>query len=214
MNKYTLIRLNKNRVEYNGICFNRDLKTGYYLSSRLIDGKRPRLHRYVYELETGNNIPNGFHVHHKDHNKDNNDISNLILLSEHDHEHLHAHDRMQNHYELIDNWHNAGIAVAPKWHRSKEGSQWHRKHWEKMQKDLYKTFTFKCKMCGKSFTGHYGSAYCSNKCKSAYRRKYGLDDVERECLYCGKKFRVNKYSKVKCCCRSHSALLWRQSKKS
>jgi hypothetical protein len=48
------------------------------------------LHRYLKSIELGYWIPSEFHVHHKDGNKENNNISNLELLSSSDHGKLHA----------------------------------------------------------------------------------------------------------------------------
>jgi hypothetical protein len=64
----------------NNLKFRKDKKTGYYLCGKLVNGKRPRLHRYIWELFNGT-IPKGYDVHHKDHNKDNNEINNLELLT-------------------------------------------------------------------------------------------------------------------------------------
>lgn len=44
-------------VIYNGYRFVKDKKTGYYLSTKKIDGKRERLHRYVYRCEVGDILP-------------------------------------------------------------------------------------------------------------------------------------------------------------
>ena len=46
--------------------------------------KRISLHREVWEKQNGK-IQKGFHIHHKDHNKDNNNISNLELIEEKEH---------------------------------------------------------------------------------------------------------------------------------
>ena len=46
------------------------------------------LHRLVYESHFGP-IPTGFVVHHVDGNKENNNITNLILLSKNNHQKLH-----------------------------------------------------------------------------------------------------------------------------
>lgn len=35
--------------------------------------------------------------------------------------------------------------------------------------------------------------FCSKKCKTAYRRKSGIDNVEGECIICKNKFFYNKY---------------------
>ena len=47
------------------------------------------LHRYVWEKHNGP-IPKGFIIHHKDHNKLNNDISNLELMEERAHRKNHG----------------------------------------------------------------------------------------------------------------------------
>ena len=59
-------------IWFNGIKFTKDDKTGYYLNSSI----RKRLHRYVWELHYGE-IPEGYHIHHIDFDKSNNDISNF-----------------------------------------------------------------------------------------------------------------------------------------
>ena len=58
-----------------GYKFRKDQKTGYYLSNN-INGRRLRLHRYIYEKYNGE-IPKGYDIHHKDHNKKNNTLENL-----------------------------------------------------------------------------------------------------------------------------------------
>ena len=51
-----------------------------------------------------------------------------------------------------------------------------------------------CTNCGKEFVGQPGKdRFCSNACKSAYRRKSGVDNVTRSCAFCGGPFIVNKY---------------------
>ena len=74
-------------VYFDGYKFTRDNKTGYYLNSTI----RQRLHRYVWEFYNGP-IPKGYHIHHKDFNKANNDISNLQLLSLEEHEKIAFND--------------------------------------------------------------------------------------------------------------------------
>ena len=51
-------------------------------------------------------------------------------------------------------------------------------------------------MCGEEFESTQANTkFCSNNCKSKYRRMEGTDNVEAECVVCGKKFVKNKYSK-------------------
>ena len=50
-------------------------------------------HHLVWWENTGQRVPKGFILHHKDHDKTNNDISNLQLMSRS--EHLKEHDPNQ-----------------------------------------------------------------------------------------------------------------------
>ena len=73
-------------------------KDGYYqISSGVNQGKL--LHRLIYE-ECYGPIPSGFIVHHINGDKENNDPSNLMLLSKSNHHHLHTcgvnHPRWDN----------------------------------------------------------------------------------------------------------------------
>ena len=56
-----------------------------------------------------------------------------------------------------------------------------------------------CENCGKDYYSicNGRNKFCSNKCKSAYRRKIGVDNIEKKCIKCGEKFEVYKYSKRK-----------------
>ena len=49
--------------------------------------------------------------------------------------------------------------------------------------------------------GEVKDKYCSNACKSAYRRKNGLNLEERICVICGKPFMTDKYKKGRACSR-------------
>lgn len=62
-------------------------KFGY--PSIWVDGKNVQLHVFVWERDNGER-PKGFHVHHKDGNKSNYDINNLVCISPSDHQRIHA----------------------------------------------------------------------------------------------------------------------------
>lgn len=68
-------------------------QNGWYLTVNLKNnnGKRitRRIHRLVYEAFVGD-IPKGFDVHHKDGNKQNNRVENLVAISEYEHHLMHA----------------------------------------------------------------------------------------------------------------------------
>ena len=189
---------------YNGHKFNKDDRTGYYLSTAPINGRRRRLHRYVWETENGKQVPTGYDVHHVDKNKNNNDISNLVLLSKSEHQSKHQH--IMSEEELNARSKRVAKYMLPKaieWHKSEEGREWHRKHGRDVAKNL-KPVKYICTYCGKEFMtkNRYGkdqNTFCSNNCKSAYRRASGVDNTERACLYCGNIFITNKYSKAKYC---------------
>lgn len=183
---------------FENLKFTRDDKTGYYLNST----NRKRLHRYIWEHYNGK-IPEKHHIHHKDGNKQNNDISNLQLMSNTEHTSLHGIEMASEHYEkMVDNLNNNARPKATEWHKSTEGREWHKKHFEKNRDKFLKKDKLKCIYCGKEFHGVKNKdKFCGNKCKSAWRRKEKVDDENRKCQNCGKIFRTNKYSDTKCCSR-------------
>lgn len=70
-----ILRRNKNSgIEYDGMWFLLD-RHGYYVNSH----KRIKLHRFIWEQHNGS-IPDGYIVHHIDHDKSNNEINNLCLV--------------------------------------------------------------------------------------------------------------------------------------
>lgn len=196
---YIQYSADKKYAYFNRYKFTRDDKTGYYLSS-VIDGKRYRLHRYIWEYYNGE-IPKDYDIHHKDHNKFNNEIDNLELLSKVEHLKRHSEEMSE---ELKEKYRkNLNENARPKaieWHKSKEGREWHKKHFEVSLGNRIKQ-KFICKNCGKEYeTLSNGiNKFCSNNCRSAYRRKSGVDDIERKCIKCGRSFKVNKYRKTKKC---------------
>lgn len=186
-------------VYFNGMKFTRDENTGYYLNST----NRIRLHRYVWE-QTHGKIPKGYHIHHIDGDKSNNDISNLMMLTPTEHLSYHGNKRANENYETMVK--NLDLNARPKaneWHASEKGREWHKKHYNDMKTKLHKETEFKCEQCNKRFVAinNGKNRFCSNNCKSKWRRVNGLDDVIKECVYCEGKFTSNKYSKRKTCSR-------------
>lgn len=190
---------NGKRAIFGDLVYTRDDTTGYYLNSTL----GLRLHRAVYALYNGE-IPEGYHVHHVDHDKSNNEPENLIAISSKDHMRLHGLELTDEQREARrDNLTQNARPAASEWHRSDEGRAWHYEHYKQMKDALYVHVALVCDNCSKEFEGIPSrSRFCSNNCKSAWRRKAGLDDVDRKCPSCGRIFRTNKYSKAACCSRS------------
>lgn len=193
----------KKYIEFNGVKFYPD-KRGYWLG-HIPGAKSPiRLHRYVWEFYNGP-IPAGYDIHHIDHNPDNNEIENLQMVLEGEHAKIHNAEMRQ---ETIDRYRkNLDENARPKaieWHKSEEGREWHKKHYEEHSRELFSTLVTKnCAVCGKEYTVPYplasSSRFCSNNCKSQWRRDAGIDDIEVSCAVCGAEFFTNKYAKAKYC---------------
>ena len=159
---------NTNLAYCDGYKFRKDKKTGYWLCSTL----RKRLHVYIYEKYNGK-IPKGMQVHHIDHNKDNNEISNLKLVTRKEHDKIHFEEMTEEDKERKRK--NLELNARPKaieWHKSLEGKEWHIKHYLEMKDKLYKKYNFICLTCGKEFEStQIKSKYCSNLCKAKHWRK-------------------------------------------
>ena len=190
-----MIKYENDYAIVDGYKFKKDKKTGYYLSG-VINGKRIRLHRYIYQKYKGE-IPKGYEIHHIDHNKDNNEIENLELLLPEVHKEKHGHEITEEMREFYrNNLNKKARSKAIEWHKSKEGREWHKKQYEISLRN-YSSIKKKyiCENCGREYetTQNGKNRFCSNNCKSAYRRKSGVDDIERKCIKCGTIFKINKY---------------------
>lgn len=194
-----MIEYKDNYAIIDGIKFRKDKKSGYYLSNNA-NGKRYRLHRYIWSKYNGD-IPKGYEIHHKDQNKDNNNIENLMLVSSQEHKKIHSKSLTKEQREKMrKNMNEVARPKAIEWHKSKDGFNWHKEQYKislgKMEKEK-----MICKYCGKEYysINHNNNKFCSNNCKSAYRRKLGVDDIERKCEKCGETFKTNKYGKRRYC---------------
>jgi hypothetical protein len=90
------------------IVYSEDLKHAYFNGIKFYrhgdyykNHKYGRLHVYIWKYFNGV-IEKGYHVHHKDENKMNNDITNLILLSNVEHGRLHAKENGLGTYERTE----------------------------------------------------------------------------------------------------------------
>ena len=146
--------LGMQKIIFNGHTYYQE-RTGYYSLSKQIKQKNPemerRLHRAVWKFYNGE-IPKGYHIHHKDQNKNNNDISNLELISPSEHSKLHQKTGQNREW-----WHSPegkiankkGRELCKKWHASLEGKQWHSEH----QKNsiIKRLMNETCEECGNIF---------------------------------------------------------------
>ena len=186
-----------------GYSFRVDKKTGYYLSSKKINGKRIRLHIYIWEKYNGK-IEKGYHIHHIDGNKYNNEIENLTKILEKDHLSYHARNLTEETKQKMRE--NLLIYAVPKsvhWHSTEEGKKWHSQHGKNVFGNL-SYIKYHCTYCGKDFESRKryreeDNRFCSNACKSNFRRKSGVDDIVKMCEVCGNEYKENKYRKTKKC---------------
>ena len=189
---------------YHNIKFTLDEKSGYYQNSTI----HKSLHRFVWEENNGV-IPKGYEIHHIDFDKSNNHISNLMLVDKKTHLEIHSKSLTDKQRQFKRN--NMNNIVRPKaieWHKSDKGREWHKKHYQECLKDSKPKIKRVCAFCNREFIGYSNSNYCSNKCKSAQRRKSGKDKITVKCIICGNEFTTNKYRPAKTCSKSCANIMW------
>lgn len=123
-------------VVYDGVRWY-ERESGYYSNSR-----RGLLHRWVWRMERGD-IPNGMQVHHVNHNRGDNRIENLELVTRAEHLRIHARD---------SEWHRKGAKAA-----------WANAEWRE----------FICQHCGgvgRTRTFRKEVRYCSERCRNVASR--------------------------------------------
>lgn len=143
-----------------GINFRKNSK-GYYFPNSL------SLHQFVYGY-FNETLPNGCDIHHDDHNKDNNDASNLIPLTKYEHGKVHGQV-----------WHNQAKAERKA---------------ERMSKPYHGSGIRDCTVCGRPY--YYDARNskrltCSSECEKALRKsknKSRRADRSKTCVVCGKPF--------------------------
>lgn len=158
------------------------------------------IHRDVWEYHNGPILPE-HHIHHKDNNGGNNQIENLEMIN--GREHLSRHFTGRKFVPV------AAIAAHAVWCKTEEGQALYRKMGKLNAHYMHQEREFVCDQCQAVFrTEPRGNnRFCSNACKSKWRRAAGLDDVSRECAVCKREYRANKYSKIKTCSRKCSGVI-------
>lgn len=176
-------------------------------------GGRVRLHVVVWTFYNGK-PPKKHHIHHKDGNKHNNKPENLELKKASDHLSEHMNEwkiRDPDHFLRLA---KSGQDSAAKWSKTEEGLAFRRQHVKnvlfKYHDKLHKREVEKvCEVCGNRYVttnlSSKNSRFCSNNCKSEFRRRSGIDDEVRKCKMCNRDFTANKYTKKKFCSRSCSS---------
>lgn len=178
----------ENTIVYHARRWTLGTQKRYYFGR--VKGKHWSLHRYKYTQEKGI-IPKGWHVHHKDQNVFNNEIENLEALPPKKHFQLHMDALIEKGRRLQP----LGKEAAKIWHASEEGITWHTAHYQNVKDKLHEIIERNCNFCGQKHNTHRksGNAFCSNKCKSAWRRKNKPDKKIASCPTCSKEFETLKY---------------------
>lgn len=174
------------------------------------------LHREIYEDHYGS-IPPGYDVHHRDNNPLNNEIDNLECI-EHG-EHLRRHGASITPEQRVAMRERFIRNVGPKakeWHASAEGREWHRQNAIRCEFGKFEPVERTCDQCGATYQAtNAHNRFCSNNCKSAFRRASGVDNETRQCEQCGKDFIADRYSKQICCSASCAgSLRWARKRAS
>lgn len=170
-------------VIFNGIKYYKQA-SGYYQRAETAKRNREnierRLHRAIWKFYNGE-IPKGYHIHHKDENKENNDIDNLELLSPSEHQKKHI-KKSKIWWQTLEGKiaNKRGVENAKQWHSSEIGKEWHSKH-QKEYINKIRTVEI-CKECGRTFgtfKDKRHQVYC-RKCRdkfahrAIYKKKRGL----------------------------------------
>lgn len=166
------------------------------------------LHREVWEANFGP-IPEGYHIHHIDRDRGNNNPSNLACLTPEQHGFEHRGEKRPHQPLPVAAW--EGHA---RWRQQPGTWEFYSQHAKKVWENL-EPLEHTCTVCGKKYeTKHRGkNLFCGNNCQAEARRRSGIDDEDRVCLVCGETFRCNKYARKKVCGRVCSGIFRRGPRK-
>lgn len=186
---------------YRGIRFTKADSGLYYENSRY-----GYMHRFVWLCERGE-IPKGFQIYHIDGNKENNDISNLMLVSVSEHRHLHKppyfSDEQREFFRKNIN-RNRGKLNA--YHSSEQGRKQKSETAKKLWKEgrMIKPNSYICEVCGKEYSRRSKPAahrFCSVRCRTLFENP----EKELVCPICGKTF-IKQAGKIRVTCSKNCSI--------
>lgn len=216
--------IRKDIVVFQGVNFIRYLDSKvvsdsrYYKAWVTFQGKRIKtyLHRYIWMLANGE-IPEGYHIHHKDGNHLNNALENFECITATEHISAHYHEK-DSEWKAAKTHTLLTVAqeAAKGWHASTEGREWHSQHGKaNWAGRVAEPAT--CTVCGKQYESRDARKgqlkYCSINCNAKARLKSGVDDIVQSCFVCSKEFVKNKYARKVCCSMSCGAKMREAAKK-
>ena len=184
------------RWTYRKLLFSMASNTGLWEADDIIsvsrlpnEGRRHAkgLHVAVWEYYSGQTVPEGYEVHHKDGNPFNNDFDNLECLPMRGHRALSAKstEKMRKHLDEVR-------PLASEWHRSEEGRKWHSEHAKQQERPERE---YICEQCGKSFKSRSSAPvrFCSHNCDVKWRYRHDRVPFTKICEWCGKEFSGEVY---------------------
>ena len=199
--------INETTQEFNG--------KRYYLCGRYFQRGR-HLHVVVWEHHNGKR-PAGYHVHHVDENKSNNQIENLELRTQHDHFSYHVKKQWADGTRSFTPEKIADfVKKSSEWHGSTDGRESARQAMKSAQKVLLSKSEAVCEICGKTYQVTRINAsrtrYCSKNCKAAGWRANSNSRETRTCPVCKSEFTAQKASDTLCCSKKCAWVVRHESK--
>ena len=209
-----------------GISF-RKRKTGHYFTPML------SIYRAVWQYYYGE-VPANTIIHHIDHNKDNNDISNLVPMLPVAHRKHHAHDNnlakiratltctvCGKDYTGFYTGHNrycpdCRTAIERKRRHEREQRKNAEKRKERLNQPYSGSGIRKCAVCGEAYyyeARNSKRATCSAECEAILRKRaYEQRKVDRSriCEVCGKPFDY-KHKQQRACSPECGRILQRRT---
>ena len=151
------VSITPTRQDYAGV--------SYYLCGRYFQHKGERLHRRVWADAHGP-IPDGYHVHHVNHDRADNRLENLSLLPGRDHVGYHGKQMTPARLE-------AASRKAPALHAgnarmtTEQRADAARRGWERVE-----AHAVTCQVCGREFHTAFPSRarFCGGTCRARARR--------------------------------------------
>jgi hypothetical protein len=155
---------------------NRQKRSYFYCGSR--QSRERGTSTYHRDLWIKNNgpVPRGFHIHHKDGNSMNNDLSNLECIDGKVHNSEHSKKMWAETPEIFGDNLERARAGRFEWLKTDGAKAQFKKHGDMMRGvKIHKPIQVNCIYCGKEFTGNVLSKYCSRQCRHrADRVAHGL----------------------------------------
>ena len=160
------------------------------------------LHRFIWTYFNGE-IPEGYDIHHRDLNHDNNDIANLQLLTKTKHKQIHAVIKKERKPEKKSTF---TCAVCGREYEavSRGNNTYCSENCKEIARRERETETKICEICGKEFKTSDKARFCSQKCVGEYLKK----QETKTCPVCGKTFsdvvsKNRKYCSPECAAESY-----------